>query len=151
MFTPEQRHKTYECSMNGDLQYIVLLFPILGTGLFIGDLVYYLRLKHKVAHYQETPGTVVDHVVARVDGFEISPAHYPVAEYFVDNTRYTITSETGYRRPQKTGMKLNVRFNPGNPSSAFLAADYYIFAHMLLVIGGSFMLLGSYLAYKLIF
>ena len=132
------------------LKYIVLLFPIIGVPLFIGGIAYRRRLKDKVADCERTPGTVVDNVAGLAGGFDTSPVYRPVVEYFVGGVRLTVTGDTGYGQRKEVGARLTVMFSPGNPTTAFIAEDYYFAANLILALGGTFVLFGSLLAYHLI-
>jgi hypothetical protein len=136
--------------MTENLKYIFLLFPIIGIGLFIGGLAYRRRLKAKVANFDRTIGTVIDNVHMGVVGFDTTPHYRPVVEYFVGGIRFTVTGDTGYGQRMDLGTGLTVMFSPKNPSVAFVVKDYYFVANILSAIGGTFVLLGSLIAYGLL-
>lgn len=136
--------------MPEQLKYLILLFPIVGVGLFVGGAAYRRRLKEKVMHCERTTGAVIDNVAGMAGGFDTSPVYRPVVEYFVGSTRFTLTGDTGYGQRKEKGTRLTVMFSPENPSFAFIVEDYYLAADMLLGIGGMFVLLGSLFAYHLL-
>ncbi len=134
--------------MTGHLKYAFWLFPVVGVALSIGGLAYRRRLKVKVADCERTLGAIIDNIRQRNIGQGTPVVYLPVVEYFVGNTRFTVTGDTGYWRPKGKGSKLSVMFRPANPSEAFIEKDYYLGANILLLIGGAFILLGSFLAYE---
>ena len=136
--------------MTEQLKYLFLLFPIVGVGLVVGGIVYRRHLKERAAHCERTTGIVVDNVAGLAGGFDTSPVYHPVVEYFVRSTRFTVTGATGYGRRKEQGTRLALMFSPGNPATAFIIEDYYFLAHMLLGIGGTFVVFGSVLAYHLL-
>ena len=138
--------------MTENHKYLLLLFPIVGMGIFIGGLIYRRHLKAKVANCVRTTGTVIDNVTGAGDrpDYDTTPLFRPVVEYFVGSNRFTIAGDTGRQQRKDKGTKLTVVYNPANPLIAFIVEDYYFAANVLLAIGGAFVLFGSLIAYELI-
>jgi len=137
--------------MTERLQYLFLLFPVVGVALCAFGLRYRSRLKARTGGYVPTSGKVVGNVEGPMGGFDPTPAYRPVIEYFVDGRRLSITADVGYGRRKEEGVSTSVMYDPANPAAAFMAEDYYTGAHIMLGIGGAFVLLGSLVAYAILF
>jgi hypothetical protein len=132
-------------------EYLFLLFPVVGAALFVLGLRYRHRLKAKAGSCVRTGGTVVGSTQGTLNGLDPTPVYRPVIEYFVNGHRFTMTADVGYGRRKKEGAKTSVMYDPANPTVAFMAEDYYTGAHVMLGIGGVFVLLGSFVAYLILF
>jgi hypothetical protein len=137
--------------MTERLEYLFLLFPVVGIALFVLGLRYRRRLKAKAGSCVRTGGTVVGSAQGTLNGLDPTPVYHPVIEYFVDGQRFTMTADVGYGRRKKEGAKMSIMYNPTNPAAAFIVQDYYTGAHIMLGIGGTFVLLGSFVAYLILF
>jgi len=62
-----------------------------------------------------------------------------------------MTADVGYGRRKKEGTKTSVMYDPTNPAVAFTVEDYYTGVYIMLGIGGAFVLLGSFIAYLILF
>jgi len=122
---------------------VVLLFPILGVGLFVGGLVYRRRLNRNAAGCERTEGTVIDNV----HGIPGKGRYCPVVEYRVGNERFTITGDNSYDPAKVKGSTLTVLFRPANPSEGYIEEGYYVLANVMLGIGAGFILLSLWAAY----
>jgi len=127
-----------------NFNYILLLFPIIGVGLFFGGLVYRRRLKKKAVGCERTVGTVINNVHGPFPG---RGGRSPVVEYYVRQERFTIIGDVFYAQDKVKGSKMAVLFRPANPSEAYLEAGYYVLPNSMLFVGGGFMLLSLWVVF----
>jgi len=127
-------------------RYIFLLFPLVGIGLFVGGVIYRLRLKKKIAGCERTTGTVIDNV-SSPSRSSSGVVYAPVVEYFVRDKRFKVTDDVSSYPAKAIGTKLTILFRPSNPSEAYVEKDYYIIANIMLIAGAAFVTFGSAFVY----
>src|ERR1019366_10539729 len=110
--------------MTERLQYLFLLFPVVGVALCVFGLRCQRRLKAKAGGYVPTSGRVVGSVEGPAGGLDPTPVYRPVIEYFVGGRRLSITADVGYGRRKEEGARTSVMYDPANPAVAFMVEDY---------------------------
>lgn len=133
--------------MTERLEYLFLLFPVAGVVLLLGGISHRRRLKPKLDACLQTWGTVVGSVESPIGGLDPTPVYRPVVEYSVGDQRYSVTSDIGYGCRLEAGARIPVRYDPMNPSTAFVGQHSLIAAHLMLAMGGVFVLMGALIAY----
>ena len=109
-----------------------IIIGVLFVLISIVGLFYYFNFRDDVRKkdYVSVDGYVYDYDYR--DGCEYYDGYYYdeedetcmmaiKVEYFVSNNRYTITSSSASSYPKSIGSKVEVKYNPTNPSNAFIS------------------------------
>lgn len=135
--------------MIDNLKYLFVLFPFIGIACVGFSVAYRRRLKAKAAVCcGRVEGSVVGNNEQVNYGRGNIVVYLPVVEYVVGKSRLKVIGSSGYWPRIEEGTPLTVMYNPGNPSEAFVEKGYYLGANIALLIGGAFILLGSFFAYE---
>ncbi|NLF84596.1 MAG: DUF3592 domain-containing protein [Lentisphaerae bacterium] len=134
------------------LKYLTLLFPVVGVGLIWGGLVYKRHLRHKVSTFQKVEGVVTGFASrAATHASGGGTVYHPIVEYEVDGNIFSVQSNVGYGKPkEKEGSKLDVMYDPADPSYAKVVKDYFAFPHIMIGIGITGVFLGGMVAYHVL-
>ncbi len=130
--------------MEDYLQYIMFLFPISGFCLLVWGILNRRRVKEKMQSYASVQGTIVGTVV---ESDSDSTSHHPVVEYIVYGKTYSFKSSIGYGKKEEEGSRVEVMYDPGKPSSAFVLKHCFLGSTLLIVLGSSFFIFGSLMCY----
>ncbi len=125
-----------------------LIVTIIGVALLgVGMNIYFDQSK-KAATYKEAVGTVVD-VDRKEDTiynsdleiYETDITYRPIYEYKVNNVAYRYESATGSSVQPTMGSTTTIKYDPANPSNAFIPGDSEF---VMLVVGALFLIIGLF-------
>lgn len=111
-----------------------LIFVFVGIGLLLFSISNIIKYNQKNKTYTETTSIVVDYA-NNTDGLKAI-----IVEYKVDGIAYKKQSNTYSNTPRSKGTKVNIKYNPDDPSDAIWVNDSSNI--MLPLLGGLFTLVG---------
>lgn len=98
---PDRRTKSGYVEIEKDLHKVQVLDPATGTGTFLAEVVKHIYSQKFVAMQGAWSGYVEEHLIPRINGFELLMASYSMAHLKLD----MLLNETGYQSQK------NPRFN----------------------------------------
>lgn len=98
---PDRRTKSGYVEIDKDVHKVQVLDPATGTGTFLAEVIKFIYNKKFTAMQGAWSGYVEEHLIPRLNGFELLMASYSMAHLKLD----MLLSETGYQ------AKKNPRFN----------------------------------------
>ena len=99
--TPDKRSKTGYKQIDKEVHKVQILDPATGTGTFLAEVVKYIYSTRFKAMQGAWSGYVEEHLIPRLNGFELLMASYSMAHLKLD----MLLTETGYKSTK------NQRFN----------------------------------------
>ena len=111
---------------------------IIGIALSIYSVSYYDKEQKKQKTYIETVATIVGYEDCELDDGDTGSRY--IAEYRIDRNIYKIKANSCTNMPKAIGKKVNVKYNPQDPSEAIFAND--ISRYILPIVGIIFMISG---------
>ena len=123
---------------------MVILFIIIGLGLFTEGAIKTYERAQLTEGYEETPGYYVykelysEAEYDRIKGTQNNATYSLVYEYYVSNEIYTVKTDYGTEAIPDRGYETTVYYNPYNPAEAVVAGPSG--ATLLLFIGAMFVL-----------
>ena len=119
--TPDQRSKTKQIEVEKEYHKVQILDPAAGTGTFLAEVI-----KHIYKNFEGQEGIwsnyVEDHLVPRINGFEILMASYSMAHLKLD----LLLAETGYKpkKEQRFRIYLTNSLEEHHPDTGTLFAGW---------------------------
>lgn len=95
---------------------------ILGSILLLVGILLIFKKKKKLKSFQKTFGTIIEINRKRVhkpNGY-ISNTNIPVVEFQLNNKNIKFENQVGGTNYTKTGVKVNVFYDPKNPEKAYI-------------------------------
>jgi len=123
--------------------YFLFFFPALGLCVLVWGILWRSRVKEKLQSYASVEGTIIGTEVSSGD----STSYHPVVEYIVYAKTYSFRSSIGFGRKPLQNSTLEVMYDPGNPSSAFVSKGCLSIPTVLILLGSSFFFFGSLAGY----
>ncbi|MDE5910930.1 MAG: DUF3592 domain-containing protein [Clostridia bacterium] len=134
---------SYVSSGSGKKAWIAYLFIFVVAFAFIGGGIWNLLAKQaKIDGYVKTQATVVDYKV-NVDRDYNDLGYYTETKtyaekvtYVVNGKEYRATNDVSSSSPKSIGSKIEIAYNPEDPSQCIFVKSTYITTILLFAIGG---------------
>lgn len=137
--------------MNEELEIKLAMYILPAAGFIAGFFMlrFSLKLKKKLRQRKEycsiaTEGTIVEVIGKYMHTNNYSNRHmyFPVYEYMANGEKVTTKSEYGKnsRSACQVGTKVELYYNPHNPTEIYVPADKADTIHIALFLGGLFFL-----------
>ena len=109
---------------------------LIGAVIFIASLISIIITVKQTGHYEMTQGKVVSSAAAKQTELTNGRIYYtPVIEYEVEGKAYQIKSELQSEMRTRTGIPVDIRYNPHNPQEAIFASKLFNTDYFLLYFG----------------
>ena len=124
---------------------IAVVLLLAGLAMVASGIVKRRRRKAMMTRYESLQGTVVELVPETVNVRGNRQTMYrPRVEYTVGSEHYTVLSDVASPRPGvDPGSRLEVRYDPSDPSKAILMRGHYTDANAAIGMGCFFVVMGA--------